>query len=156
MTGSEMNARVVKKMMRPMLMAGAVLGMASGLSACVGSFDPETDASSPLAPRVQALVDANRTYPRWEDFPRSSEPVPPAAQVAQQVNTLRATGGALANEVSTLQWQNGDPAALERDVAARVSATPISPDAARTAAELDAYAQSLRDRAKAPPPVGRQ
>jgi hypothetical protein len=73
----------------------------------------------------------------------------------QQVNTLRATGGALTNEVSTLQWQNGDPAALERDVAARVSATPVSPDAARTAAELDAYAQSLRDRAKAPPPIGR-
>ena len=131
MTGSEMNARVVKKMMRPMLMASAALGLASGLSACVASFDPETDASSPLAPRVQALVDANRTYPRWEDFPRSSEPVPPPAQVAQQVNTLRATGGALANEVSTLQWTNGDPAALERDVAARIAATPVSPDAAR-------------------------
>lgn len=138
-----------------MLMAGTVLAMASGLSACVGKFDPKTDASSPLAPRVQALVDANREYPRWEDFPRSSEPVPPPAQVAQQVNTLRATGGALANEVSTLQWQNGDPAALEREVAARVAATPVSPDTARTAAELDAYAQALRDRAKAPPPVGR-
>ena len=144
-------------MMRPRLTAGIALGvaLALGLSACVGKFDPVTDASSPLAPRVQALVDANRTYPRWEDFPRSSDPVPPPAQVAQQVNTLRATGGALTNEVSTLQWQNGDPAALERDVAARVSATPVSPDAARTAAELDAYAQSLRDRAKAPPPIGR-
>ena len=155
MTASEMNARVVKKMMRPTVMAGAALGVASILSACVGSFDPETDASSPVAPRVQALVEANRVYPRWEDFPRASAPVPPAAQVAQQVNTLRATGGALANEVSTLQWQNGDPAALEREVAARVAAVPVSPDTARTAAELDAYAQSLRDRAKAPPPIGR-
>ncbi len=145
----------MKKMMRPMLMAAGAVGMASGLSACVASFDPQTDASSPLAPRVQAMVDAHRTYPRWEDFPRSSEPVPPPAQVAQQVNTLRATGGALANEVSTLQWTNGDPAALEREVAARVSAVPVSPDAARTAAELDVYAQALRDRAKAPPPIGR-
>jgi hypothetical protein len=156
MTTSEMNARVVKKMMRPMVMAGAALGLASVLSGCVGSFDPETDASSPVAPRVQTLVDANRVYPRWENFPRSSEPVPAPAVVAQQVNTLRATGGALANEVSTLQWQNGDPAAFERAVAARVAATPVSPDTARTAAEIEAYAQSLRDRAKAPPPIARQ
>jgi hypothetical protein len=156
MTTPEMNARVVKKMMRPMVMAGAALGLASGLSACVGSFDPETDASSPVAPRVQQMVDAHRVYPRWEDFPRTSEPVPRPVEIAQQVNTLRATGGALAGEVSSLQWQNGDSAAFQRDIAARVAAAPVSPEAARTAAELEAYAQALRDRAKAPPPVPRQ
>jgi hypothetical protein len=146
----------MKKMMRPTVMAGAALALILTLSGCAGSFDPETDASSPVAPRVQAMVDAHRAWPRWENFPRTSEPVPPPVQVAGQVNTLRATGGALAQEVSTLQWQNGDPAALGREVAARVSAVPVSPDTARTAAELEAYAQSLRDRAKAPPPITRQ
>jgi hypothetical protein len=32
----------------------------------------------------------------------------------------------------------------------------VSPDAARTEAEIDAFAQSLRDRAKAPPPIDRR
>jgi hypothetical protein len=82
--------------------------------------------------------------------------VPAPVQVAQQVNTLRATGGALANEVSTLQWQNGDPAALRARGRgpglrhARLARTPPAPPP-----RLDAYAQSLRDRAKAPPPIGR-
>ena len=156
MTTSEMNAHGTKKMMRPIARVAAVAGMACSLAACVGSFNPETDASSPVAPRVQALVDAHRVYPRWENFPRSSEPVPQPAQIAQQVNTLRATGGALAGEVSALQWQNGDSAAFEREVAARVAATPVAPVTARTAAEIEAYAQTLRDRAKAPPPIRRQ
>ena len=156
MTTPEMNARLMKKMMRPMFTAATVVGLAGSLAACAGSFNPETDASSPVAPRVQALVDANRVYPQWENFPRSSEPVPQPAQIAQQVNTLRATGGALAGEVSALQWQNGDSAAFEREVAARVAATPVSPDTARTAAEIETYAQALRNRAKAPPPIRRQ
>ena len=156
MTTPEMNARVMKKMMRPMFTAATVVGLAGSLAAGAGSFNPETDASSPVAPRVQALVDANRVYPQWENFPRSSEPVPQPAQIAQQVNTLRATGGALAGEVSALQWQNGDSAAFEREVAARVAATPVAPDTARTAAEIEAYAQTLRNRAKAPPPIRRQ
>ena len=151
-----MNARVMKKMMRPMFTAATVVGLAGSLAACAGSFNPETDASSPVAPRVQALVDANRVYPQWENFPRSSEPVPQPAQIAQQVNTLRATGGALAGEVSALQWQNGDSAAFEREVAARVAATPVAPDTVWTAAEIEAYAQTLRNRAKAPPPISRQ
>ena len=73
-----------------------------GLTACVGSFDPATDATSPIAPRVQALVDANREYPRWADFPRSVEPLPEPVAIASQVNTLRVTGGALAGEVSRI------------------------------------------------------
>jgi hypothetical protein len=156
MTTSEMNARDMKKMMRPMVTVAAVAGLAGSLGGCVGAFNPETDASSPVAPRVQALVDAHRVYPQWADFPRSSEPLPQPAQLAQRVNTLRATGGALAGEVSALEWRNGDSAVFEREVAARVAATPIAPETARTAAELEAYAQSLRDRAKAPPPIRRQ
>jgi len=37
-----------------------------------------------------------------------------------------------------------------------VGAVPISPDAARTQADIEAFAQELRDRAKAPPPVDRR
>lgn len=153
MTGPEMNVRVLKKMSRPILIATAVAS--SGLLAsCAGAFDPAVDTSSPVAPRVLALVEANRTYPRWEDFPKAEAP-PEPVQVAARVNTLRATGGALAGEIERLEWTLGDPAAFERDVAARVDATEASAASVETSEAIDARAAALRERAKAPPPIDR-
>ena len=89
-----MNASIRK------IAAGLAAVIASGgLTACAGSFDPATDASSPIAPRVQALVEANRAYPSWADFPKALGPLPELVAIAAQVNTLRVTGGALAGEV---------------------------------------------------------
>lgn len=148
-----MNVFAPKKMSRPILIAAAVAG--SGLlSSCAGAFDPAVDASSPVAPRVLALVEANRTFPRWQDFPKAEAP-PEPVQVAARVNTLRATGGALAGEVERLQWTLGDPAAFEREVAARVNASQPSAEAIQTTADIEARAAALRERAKAPPPIDR-
>lgn len=153
MSATEMNVRALKKMSRPIMIATAVL--AGGLlSSCAGAFDPSVDASSPVAPRVLALVEANRTFPRWEDFPKAEAP-PEPVQVAARVNTLRATGGALAGEVERLQWTLGDPAVFERDVAARINASQPSPEAIQTTADIEARAAALRERAKAPPPIDR-
>lgn len=151
-----MNAPLAKKMMRSMIPALAGLSAAAGLSGCVGAFDPATDASSPVAPRVQALVDAHRVYPRWEDFPPSPQNLPQPVELAARVNTLRATSGALAGEVERLEWTLGDPVEFEREVNRRIDASHMSPVTARTAAEIEAYAASLRERAKAPPPIPRQ
>ena len=148
-----MNVFAPKKVSRPILIAAAVLNSAM-LSSCAGAFDPAVDASSPVAPRVLALVEANRTYPRWEDFPKAEAP-PEPVQVAARVNTLRATGGALAGEVERIEWTLGDPAAFERDVAARIDATQASPESIQTSADIEARAAALRDRAKAPPPIDR-
>ena len=128
-----------------------------GLAACVASFDPETDASSPVAPRVQALVDTNREYPRWADFPRASEPLPEPMAIAARVNTLRVSGGALAGEVSRIDWQtSGDPAAFAADVQARIDSVAVAAATAQTAAEIDAYLRRARERGRAPPPVTRR
>lgn len=128
-----------------------------GLAACVASFDPETDASSPVAPRVQALVDTNREYPRWADFPRASEPLPEPMAIAARVNTLRVSGGALAGEVSRIDWQtSGDPAAFAADVQARIDSVAVAAPTAQTAAEIDAYLRRARERGRAPPPVTRR
>lgn len=153
MTAPEMNVRALKKMSRPILIATAVVG-GGLLSSCAGAFDPAVDASSPVAPRVLALVEANRTYPRWEDFPKAEAP-PEPVQVAARVNTLRATGGALAGEVQRLEWTLGDPAVFQRDVAARIDATHASPESIQTTADIEARAAALRERAKAPPPIDR-
>jgi hypothetical protein len=129
----------------------------AGLGGCIGSFKPETDASSPVAPRVQALVDANREYPRWTDFPKSVEPLPEPAAIAAQVNTLRATGGALAGEVAAIDWQTtGDPDAFAADVQSRIDATQVAPVTQETQAELEEFARQTRERGRAPPPVDRR
>lgn len=135
----------------------AVALAAAGLAGCVGAFDPQTDPDSPVAGRAQALVDANREYPRWEDFPRSAEPPPPAAQIAARVATLNQTGGALAEEAARIDWTlTGDPAAYAADVQARVDAVEVAPVTAETAAEIEEFARRTRERGRAPPPVDRR
>jgi len=135
----------------------AALLLTGGLSACAGLFDPATDASSPVAPRVQALVDANREYPRWADFPKVVEPLPAPVAIAAQVNTLRVTSGSLAGEVSRIDWQEaGDPTAFAAEVQARVNATPVAPVTAQTQAEMEEFVRRTRERGRAPPPVDRR
>ncbi len=151
-----MNARTPKKMMRPVIAPLAGVSAALMLSGCVAVFYPETDASSPVAPRVQALVDANRAYPQWENFPPSPQNLPQPVELAARVNTLRATGGALAGEVDRLEWTLADPVAFQRDVDSRLDASLMAPISARTTAEIEAYAAALRARGKAPPPIPRR
>lgn len=149
MTASDMNASLSKKMF---FCAVAAVGT----SGCAVAFDPVTDPTSAVAPRLQALVDANRVYARWEDFPAAPVGLPEPVELATRVNTLRVTGGALAGEVSRIEWTLQDAEAFELDVAARVAASQPLPATARTQEEIEAFAQSLRDRSRAPPPVPRQ
>ena len=139
--------------------AATLIAMSAGgaLTACAGSFDPQTDASSPVAARVQTLVDANRDYPRWADFPRSTTPLPEPIVIASRVNTLRVSGGALAGEVSRIDWQtSGDPVAFAADLQARVDSIAVAPVTAETQAEMEAWLRRARERGRAPPPIQRR
>lgn len=150
MTASEMNAPIRKIA----ALAIAICGTA-GLTACAGAFDATTDASSPVAPRVQALVDANREYPHWADFPRAAAAPEPRA-VAAQVNTLKVSAGALAGEVARIEWQQtGDPETFAAETRAQVEAVPVAPATAETQAEIEAFANRARERGRAPPPIDR-
>ena len=148
MTGPDMNAYQAKNI------AGLLLAVA-GTSGCAAAFDPTTDAASPIAPRVQALVDANRQYPRWADFPPTSTDTPQPLEVAARVNTLRASGGALAGETSRIEWTLGDPAVFAAETKARIDAQQIAPATAQTQADVEAFAAELRRRGTAPPPIDR-
>ena len=133
------------------------LGVATGLSACVGSFNPRTDPTSPVAARVQELVDAHRDYPRWENFPKTDTPAPEPVQIAERVGTLTAGGSALADDVARIEWQtDGDAAAFARETQARVDASKVAPVTAQTQAEIDEYVRRTRERGRAPPPVDRR
>lgn len=148
-----MNAHLPKKM-RLMTTALASAPLALAVASC--ALTPRTDPVSPIAPRVQELVDANRHYPRWENFPKASTDLPDPAQIALQARTLEGQGGTLHSEVARIDWTLGDAEAMAAETRAQVGAVPVSPDAARTEAEIDAFAQALRDRAKAPPPIDRR
>lgn len=135
---------------------GALAALGMVLSGCAGAFEAETDATSPLAPRIQAIVDANRAYPSWADFPRSTEPLPAPTQIAAQVDSLTRTRGALAEEAARIDWTlTDDPAVFAQGVRDRVNAVPVAPVTADTQAEIDAFARRLRERGRAPPPVDR-
>jgi hypothetical protein len=135
----------------------SAVAASGGLVACAGAFDPSTDAGSPTAPRVQALVDANRAYPGWAGFPRSTEPLPEPARVMAQVNTLGVNGQALAADVSRIDWQTtGDPAEFVAAVQARVGEVPVAPVTADTLAEIEDFVRRSRERGQAPPPVDRR
>src|SRR5690606_1636895 len=83
MTAPDMNAPIRK------FSAVAAAGLAAaGLTACAGAFDPRTDAASPVAANVDALVEANREYPRWADFLKAAEPGPEPALIAARVAGL--------------------------------------------------------------------
>lgn len=146
-----MNARLAKKISGGLLLASIL----TGLGGCATAFAPQTDEASPVAPRVQALVDANRTYPRWEDFPRSTDPLPEPVEVASRVNSLRSSGTDLAAEAARIDWQLGDPVAFAAEVNSRVDAQAIAPVTAETQAEVEAFAARTRQRGAAPPPVDR-
>ncbi|MFC7379523.1 hypothetical protein [Brevundimonas sp. GCM10030266] len=151
MTTPEMNALNRKNAALCVVLTGAGL-----LSACGTAFAPKTDMTSPVAPQVQALVEANRDYPRWEDFPRG-EPAPEPTQIAVQVNTLRVSAGALNGEAARIDWQTtGDASTFAREVRDRVAATPVSPVTAQTQAEIEARLRAARERGRAPPPINRQ
>lgn len=133
----------------------ATVMVLAGLGGCAGAFNPPTDAASQVASRVQALVDANRTYPRWADFPRSTDPLPTPVEVAAQVQGLRGASGELAAEAARIEWTMSDPATFSAEVNRRIDAQQTSPVTAETQAEVEEFARRTRQRGTAPPPVDR-
>ena len=131
------------------LLSGAIL---SGLAGCAAT---NGEVAAPT-PAVVALVETHRAYPRWEDFPATPTDLPTTTAVAGQVATLNVTGGTLTGEVSRLDWTLSDPDAYVAAVMARLTAARIAPPTARTRAEIDALADELRERGRAPPPIARR
>ena len=154
MTGPEMNGRAMKKI-RARSVVATLLASGGLLGGCAGAFEADR-SDSPIAARVQSLVDANRQYPQWADFPKASTDTPAPAEIATRVAALGAADSRLEGEVARIEWRLGDPAVFESDVRARLAAVQISPVTRQTEAEIEAWAAGLRERGKAPPPIPRR
>lgn len=154
MTGPEMNGRAMKKI-RARSVVATLLASGGLLGGCAGAFEADR-SDSPIAARVQSLVDANRQYPQWADFPKTSTDTPAPAEIATRVAALGAADARLQGEVAQIEWRLGDPAVFESDVRARLAAVQVSPATQQTEAEIEAWAARLRELGKAPPPIPRR
>jgi hypothetical protein len=146
-----MNAQHAKKIGGPVLVASWL----AALGGCAVIMDPATEAASPVAPRIEALVDANRTYPRWADFPRSTGVLPEPIEVAARVGTLQGDGDSLAAAAARIEWMMEDPVAFTAEVNRRLDAQAMAPASIQTEAEIEALAEQIRRRGAAPPPIDR-
>ena len=155
MTGPEMNASLAKKTRAALTAAAATVALGGCLA--MGPFDTETDQTSPVAARVDALVAANTAYPRWEDFPARPTDIPSAQVIRAEVHGLETAQAGLAADAAAIDWtMEEDPEVFAERIRAAVSAKAAAPvDVQRTQAEIEAFAEELRRRATAPPPVPR-
>lgn len=124
-------------------------------TACALTRAAEDEAISPLAPTIQELVDANRRYPRWEDFPATPVGVPTSQAISTQVASLQGESTALAQQTAAIDWTLEDPGGFAQAVRSRVEASRPSASTVQTQADVEAFAQRLRARAVAPPPIDR-
>lgn len=150
MTGPEMNASALKKTGAPIAAAALM-----ALGGCETALDTAESADPAETARIAEIVNANRAYPRWEDFPSVGTDGPTPGEVRAEVAALRADGAALQARMAALPPVD-DATGLEADVRARVEAVPVSPDTQRTREQLDAFARDLRARARAPAPIPRR
>jgi hypothetical protein len=133
---------------------GLVVVAAAGMTACVSRAGLESSAA-PVDPdsRIgQAMIEAARNpgpYPKFSDIPKVPADMVHPASFAELVAPLEAQRAALAAHVGALPTASSDVTQAE---AARLRALiAIEPPAADATARAEAYAQSLRQRAKPPP-----
>lgn len=146
-----MNGRLVKNsfVLSMLCLAGTAL-----LSGCASSAVSGT--SSPFTSEVQSLVDSHQTYPRLSDFPADPVAVPNDESIRQRVVALEGSQTDLVSRVQGIDWQLDENAEVTAAEIRRLLADmPVEAPTVQTPAEIEAFAQSLRERAKAPPPVDR-
>jgi hypothetical protein len=133
---------------------GLVVLAAAGVTACVSRAGLETSAS-PVDPNSrigQAMIEAMRNpgpYPKFSDIPKVPADMAQPAPFAEVIAPLIAQRVALAAEVTALPEKS--PERTEREAARLRALLAIEPPPADATARAEAYAESLRQRAKPPP-----
>ena len=133
---------------------GLVVVAAAGMTACVSRAGLETSAT-PVDPdsRIgQAMIEATRNpgpYPKFSDIPKVPADAAPALSFAEAVAPLEAKRAALAANVAALPAASSE--LTDREAARLRALLAIEPPPADASARAEAFAQSMRQRAKPPP-----
>lgn len=151
MNMTEMNVRDIKYSVSLTFLCGFGAVVLGGCA-----FNPSTDADSPLGPRIQALVEAHPDYPRLADFPPPPRGMPSREQVRERVAGLQQADAVLGSQLAAIDWQlTGNAEEVAAALRLRMAEFDVAAPTATTASEIEAYAEALRARAKAPPPIDR-
>lgn len=138
----------------PVSRLGLAVLAAASVSACVSRAGLERAAPSPDANTVlgQAMIEAARNpgpYPKFSDIPK----VPAVADqsTAWQENAARVQSDATTLAAQIAALPPATPQLTEAEAARLRSMGFIAPPSANATAETEAFARSLRNRAKPPP-----
>ena len=132
-----------------------VLMLGGSLGACTSLASTRTP-QAPLAQEQQAIVEANRGYPSFADFPQGLEPVPGDAVIKQEVAALSAEQAELAQAAAELGWQTAEPMILARELADRIQRAGAAPEAVDSQEAVRDFLRRARERGQAPAPVDRR
>jgi hypothetical protein len=107
--------------------------------------------NSPLASAIMQAKTQPLPAPSFRDIPMNPPDMRPAAAWEQSATALQSANRELV-AVAATPVELPDPEAWGKRTAAAVGLDSITPPAANNAAELEAYARELRERATPPPP----
>lgn len=146
-------ARMAKRD-NPVGRLGLVVIAAAGMTACVSRAGLETSAS-PVDPNSrigQAMIEATRNpgpFPKFSDIPKVPAEMANPPSFTEVVAPLKAQRAVLASRVEAMPAAS--PSLSDRDAARLRALVAIEPPAADARARTEAFAQSLKQRAKPPP-----
>lgn len=134
--------------------AVVLVGTTSGCMA-YDPFNRDIDPNSAAAQRVAELARADRTYPRWSQFPAAPQNVPTDTDIRNQVLGLEAAELQLNREVSAIDWtlDESDGAPWASRTLNRIDPRLSRPADPQAVQEALAWAERMRERSVAPPPI---
>jgi len=138
------------------MIAARFLGVAAAtalLSGCVGSpiASAKVDPNSPIAAEVAKVSRQNRDYPSFNEIPPKPTDLLPLHVYGERANKVLAARDRLQAATAENTWTLGNTTAF----AARARRDAGPNIGAPTAAETEAFANSVRKRATPPPPANR-
>lgn len=141
---------------RSILRLGAIVAAGVGLGGCLAHdpFNAPIDPNSPAGAQVAAEAKVNRPYPKWSEFPAAPTEVPQPSQFAARVQDVEAAEAELVRAAAGIEWTLSGTEAWAASARALVDPDLSSPVSAQQAADTEAVAKKLRERAT-PPPIAR-
>lgn len=136
--------------------AAALLAGTLALGGCLAHdpFDAPIDQGSAAAERVDAATARSRPYPKWSEFPSAPTNVPQPSQFAARVQDVEAAEAELVRAAAGIEWTLSGTEEWAAAARALVDPDLSAPVSAQEAADSEAFARALRERAN-PPPVAK-
>ena len=134
----------------------ALTGLGAALLAgCASESDmaarSKIPPNSPLAQAIASVKTEPQPAPSFRNIPMNPPQMRPAGAWEQSANALQGQSRELAG-IAAVPVELPDPDAWGKRTAAAVGLDSLTPPGPNNAAELDAFARELRERATPPPP----